>query len=168
MQVANICVGDVDFDPVKPADLVSSLLVDWPVPMPLSTAQRFRGLFGAEFVRLCGLLSLCAGLSVLTIREQHDTGASAGRSLGRQAIDLNPTQVMIVIPADAVVSSPGGAAEQAAPAAETGFEPFMTAAHAELKSKNILSHEVRGDAREVRKQLEALNAAYPCPTAEAA
>ena len=126
--------------------------------MPISTAQQFRGMFGAEFVRLCGLLSLCVGLSVMTIREQHDTGASAGLSIAREAIGFHPVQVLIVIPADAAPATPVAAANQPAPAGESGFEPFMTAAKAELASKNILVHEVRGDAREVRKKLEALNA----------
>jgi len=111
---------------------------------------------GTEFNRLCGLLSLCLILSLMTFREQHDADASAGRSLARRACELRPTQVLIVIPVDAAGGAPRGGASQSAEPANRGYEPFVSAAQAVLSEKQISVHEARGDARDVRQALEFL------------
>ncbi len=120
--------------------------------------QRLGGLFGTEFVRLCGLLLLCVVLSVMTLREQHDADASAGRRLATRASENDPREVLIVIP---VAAAPSGVSHRASGSSTTSaseFEPFVAAARAELTGRKIAVHEARGDARDVRKVLDALNA----------
>ena len=120
--------------------------------------QRFVGLFNSGTIRLCGLLLLCVVLSVMTLREQHDADASAGRRLASRAARDDLRQVLIVIP---VAAGPAAASEGASGSStnsESAFEPFVTAARAALSEKDITVHEARGDARDVRKVLESLNA----------
>ncbi len=125
--------------------------------MLLSLGHRIRSLIGTEFVRLCGLLSLCGVLSVMTIREQHDTDANAGRSLARQAVKLNLQQVLMIVPVEASAVAQAAGAGQSGTAGESEFEPFVKAIQAELAAQHLLVHEVRGDARAVRKKLESLS-----------
>ena len=115
-----------------------------------------RAAVGAEFVRLCGLLSMCLVLSVMTLREQHDADASAGRSLARRACALSPAQVLIVIPVDSSGEASRGGASPLGATANRAFEPFVSAARAVLSEKHIAVHEARGDARDVRQALESL------------
>ena len=131
--------------------------------MPPRIAQRVRSLFGTEFVRLCGLLSLCLVLSVMTLREQHDADAGAGRRLARRALELPPgqelqgAQVLVVIPVNSVASAPGQATSSPVHPAEGGFQPFAEAAASTLQEQHVTVHIARGDARDVRKVLLALN-----------
>ena len=131
--------------------------------MPPRIAQRLRGFVGTEFVRLCGLLSLCLVLSVMTLREQHDADAGAGRQLARRALELQPGQVLkggqvlVVIPVSAVAHAPGQATGGPAHPAEGSFEAFAEAAESTLREQHVTVHTARGDAREVRKVLVALN-----------
>lgn len=114
-------------------------------------------LFGRESARLAGLLFLVLVLSVLTIREQHDIDAAAGRRLAGRAIDLKPQRVLVVIPLDAASGSTADAATPGALPANR-FEAFASAAESSLSQQKITTQIVRGDAREVRKALETLNA----------
>lgn len=125
--------------------------------MRSSVGQRIGGRFGTEFVRLCGLLLLCAVLSLMTLREQHDADASAGRRLAIRALGNDPRQVLIVIPVAAGSGEAHAGASNSSIARESGFEPFVTAARAKLSGQNITVHEARGDARDVRKVLESLS-----------
>ena len=119
--------------------------------------QRLRGLVGTEFVRLCGLLSLCLVLSVMTLREQHDADASAGRRLAQRAVSLPPGQVLVVIPVGSGGPPPGQPVGSSPPPTEGSFEPFAQAIESTLREKQVTVHTARGDAREVRKVLVALN-----------
>ncbi len=126
--------------------------------MPFSSVQRLHRWFGTGFVRLCGLLSLCVVLSLMTLREQHDADANAGRRLAQQALALSPEHVLIVIPAPAGVPAPSEGNTHSLPASDQGFEPFLTAAKELFAEHQILVHEVRGEPRDVRQALNALNA----------
>ena len=121
--------------------------------------QQLRGLVGTEFVRLCGLLSLCLVLSVMTLREQHDADATAGLRLARRALDLQPKLVLVVIPVTASGLAGGQKAGGTVHPVEGSFEAFAQAAEATLNEQHVTVHTARGDAREVRKTLESLNAA---------
>ncbi len=127
--------------------------------MPPRIAPRLRGLVGTEFVRLCGLLSLCLVLSVMTFREQHDADASAGRRLARRALELKPEQVLIVIPVAASEPAVGQATGHTVHSAEGSFDAFAQAIESTLKEQHVTVHTARGDAREVRKVLASLNSA---------
>jgi ribose transport system permease protein len=119
-------------------------------------APRLRSLVGTEFVRLCGLLSLCLVLSVLTLREQHDADAGAGHQLARRVLELTPGQVLVVIPVSSAAHGATPAHGGPAPSAEGGFEAFVQAAVSTLQQQHITVHIARGDAREVRKVLVSL------------
>ena len=127
--------------------------------MPPRIGQRLRRLVGTEFVRLCGLLVLCLILSVMTLREQHDADASAGRQLVVRALELKPRQVLIVIPVDSGVPVPGKATGGTLPSTESSFDAFAEAAESTLQEGKVEFRTARGDAREVRKVLESLNTA---------
>ena len=112
--------------------------------------------FGRESARLAGLLFLVLVLSVLTIREQHDIDAAAGSRLASRAIELKPQRVLVVIPLD---TTSGSTAEITVPGTTPSnrFEAFASAAESSLSPQKIPTQIVRGDAREVRKALEALD-----------
>ena len=114
-------------------------------------------ILGRESARLAGLLSLVLILSVMTIREQHDIDASAGHRLARRAAELKPGKVLLVIPLDAASGSTSDGAVRGTPASH-GFEAFGSAVESSLGAELIPTQVVRGDAREVRKALESLNA----------
>lgn len=120
--------------------------------------QRLRSFVGTEFVRLCGLLVLCCVLSVMTLREQHDADASAGRRLALRAGELKPQQVLIVIPVDSAAPALATGAGEPQPAVASSFDAFAEAAESTLSEGQVTVHTARGDAREVRKVLESLNA----------
>ncbi len=131
--------------------------------MPPRIAQRLRSLFGTEFVRLCGLLSLCLVLSVMTLREQHDADTDAGRRLARRALELphgqvrKGGQVLVVIPVSVAALAPGQATDNPVHPNEGSFQPFAAAAVSTLQEQHFTVHTARGDARDVRKVLLALN-----------
>ena len=120
-------------------------------------SQRLRRLVGTEFVRLCGLLVLCLILSEMTLREQHDADASAGRRLAERTRELQPERVLVVIPVSSAALAPGQAIVSNSPTVEGGFEAFAEAVESTLKEQHVTVHTARGDAREVRKVLVSLN-----------
>lgn len=100
------------------------------------------------FSRVAGLLALCVVLSLLTIREQHEVDRGVGVRLGERAdaiSQLAGRSYLIVIPQD----SPH-------------LAEFSRGIQSQLKVGKLgeatAIHEAVGDARAVRKVLDALNA----------
>ena len=98
------------------------------------------------FSRLGGLLLLCAVLSVLTFREQHEVSARVGSQLASQILSesgLQNPHVLIVIPQDGESVRPE-------------IQEFSEALQLGLKEKATV-HFGQGDTRQIRKILESLN-----------
>ncbi len=126
--------------------------------MLLSVGQLIRQLLGPEIARLGGLLLLGLVLSVMTLREQYEADGSAGRRLAQQAAQSNLRQVLIVIPAaTGIGEQPSGVGGTSG--ADLSLEAFRAAVESTLADQKIPTSISQGDAREVRKTLESLNAA---------
>lgn len=103
-----------------------------------------------DYATLLVLLALCAVLSVVTIKEQHPTGAAAGRQLARTlAAELPPESGVLIairdIPDDRL---------------------FAAALEKELVSRNLRVVEtVRGQPADVRQALMRAAAKSPPPAA---
>lgn len=120
-------------------------------------ARIIRQLLGAEFVRLSGLLGLALLLSIMTLREQHDADAGAGRRLVKQALDLSPKRCLIATPVAGMPATSTSTGNAGLPGESSSVQPFVDVMKNALTENGVEVEIASGDAREVRKVLEKLN-----------